>query len=72
MDFTDIDECKDESLNECKYECVNTIGNYTCNCPKDFKGDGRRGGEGCTRNAKSFVQIIVGEFLLHGFITFSD
>ncbi|XP_038884307.1 wall-associated receptor kinase 2-like [Benincasa hispida] len=56
----DIDECKDESLNDCSFECVNRIGNYTCNCPKGFKGDGRRGGEGCTRESKSFVQIIVG------------
>ncbi|KAE8647199.1 hypothetical protein Csa_019019 [Cucumis sativus] len=56
----DIDECEDESLNDCRFECVNTIGNYTCNCPKDSKGDGRLQGDGCTRNSKSFVQIIVG------------
>ncbi|CAK9313554.1 unnamed protein product [Citrullus colocynthis] len=62
----DIDECKDERLHDCRFECVNTIGSYTCNCPKDFKGDGRRRGEGCTRKSESFVQIIVCELLLHG------
>ncbi|TYK18645.1 wall-associated receptor kinase 2-like [Cucumis melo var. makuwa] len=59
----DIDECKDETLNQCKYKskCVNTIGNYTCKCPKHFKGDGRNGGEGCTRDSKTFViPIIIG------------
>ncbi|KAL4032590.1 hypothetical protein IC575_005670 [Cucumis melo] len=56
----DIDECKDDNLNDCRFECVNTIGSYTCNCPEDFKGDGKRQGDGCTRNSKSFVQIIVG------------
>ncbi|CAK9313555.1 unnamed protein product [Citrullus colocynthis] len=58
----DIDECKDESLNECKYECVNTIGNYTCNCPKDFKGDGRRGGEGVT---VGFAVLVIGSTWLY-------
>ncbi|KAL0556253.1 hypothetical protein IC582_004765 [Cucumis melo] len=58
----DIDECKDEKLNQCKYKskCVNTIGNYTCKCPKNFKGDGRHGGEGCTRDYKAFLPIIIG------------
>ena len=68
LDFTDIDECEDESLNDCRFECVNTIGNYTCNCPKDSKGDGRLQGDGCTRNSKSFVQIIVGQFLFLFFL----
>ncbi|XP_038886468.1 wall-associated receptor kinase 2-like [Benincasa hispida] len=58
----DIDECKDETLNHCKYKnkCVNTIGNYTCNCPTNYKGDARYGGEGCTRDSKAFIPIIIG------------
>ncbi|XP_038886589.1 putative wall-associated receptor kinase-like 16 [Benincasa hispida] len=64
----DIDECKDEKLNKCKYECINTIGNYTCKCPKNFKGDGRHGGEGCTRDSKAFIPIIIGIGV--GFIVF--
>ncbi|XP_022939535.1 wall-associated receptor kinase 2-like isoform X1 [Cucurbita moschata] len=58
----DIDECKDERLNNCKYKnkCINTIGNYTCDCPKNFKGDGRHGGEGCIRDVKAFTPIIIG------------
>ena len=62
--FVDIDECKDERLNNCKYKnkCINTIGNYTCDCPKNFKGDGRHGGEGCIRDVKAFTPIIIGTF----------
>ncbi|XP_038886240.1 wall-associated receptor kinase 2-like [Benincasa hispida] len=57
----DIDECQDGS-HECKFkhQCVNTPGNYTCNCPKNYKGDGRRGGEGCTQNTTFFILIIIG------------
>ncbi|XP_022939536.1 wall-associated receptor kinase-like 8 isoform X2 [Cucurbita moschata] len=60
----DIDECKDERLNNCKYKnkCINTIGNYTCDCPKNFKGDGRHGGEGCIRDVKAFTPIIIGGY----------
>ncbi|GFS42399.1 wall-associated kinase family protein, partial [Actinidia rufa] len=43
----DIDECKDPKLNVCEKVCVNTIGNYTCSCPKRHYGDGRKDGKGC-------------------------
>ncbi|KAL0437935.1 UNVERIFIED_CONTAM: Wall-associated receptor kinase [Sesamum latifolium] len=34
----DIDECK---LGKCPHDCQNTNGNYTCLCPKGYRGDGQ-------------------------------
>ncbi|XP_022990798.1 putative wall-associated receptor kinase-like 11 [Cucurbita maxima] len=58
----DVNECKYGWLNECKYKdkCSNTEGNDTCHCPKNFHGDGRKGGEGCTKNSTSSILIIIG------------
>lgn len=39
----DIDECADESLNDCPPEtthCVNSFGNYSCECRPGFQGQG--------------------------------
>lgn len=39
----DIDECADESLNDCPPEtthCVNSFGNYSCECKPGFQGQG--------------------------------
>lgn len=39
----DIDECADESLNDCSPEtthCVNSFGNYSCGCRPGFQGQG--------------------------------
>lgn len=38
----DIDECSSNTLNECQINatCINTIGNYTCECMQGFEGDG--------------------------------
>lgn len=39
----DIDECADESLNDCPPEtthCVNSFGNYSCACRPGFQGQG--------------------------------
>lgn len=39
----DIDECSDDSLNDCPPEtthCVNSFGNYSCNCKPGFQGQG--------------------------------
>ncbi|KAG6388855.1 hypothetical protein SASPL_150291 [Salvia splendens] len=43
-----IDECANNDLNVCmqKASCTNTIGNYTCSCPKGYSGNGR-GPNGC-------------------------
>ncbi|XP_077865312.1 uncharacterized protein LOC100372820 [Saccoglossus kowalevskii] len=34
--FTDIDECTDDSLNNCDQFCVNTVGRFMCACESGF------------------------------------
>lgn len=29
----DLDECRDENLNECSHDCHNSHGSYYCSCP---------------------------------------
>ena len=38
----DIDECEQESLNDCDVNanCSNTVGSYSCFCHRGFEGDG--------------------------------
>ena len=38
----DIDECEQESLNECDVNanCSNTVGSYSCFCLSGFEGNG--------------------------------
>ncbi|KAL9968087.1 hypothetical protein ACROYT_G026416 [Oculina patagonica] len=40
---TDIDECKNDELNECHSNalCTNTEGSHICRCRSGYKGDGR-------------------------------
>ncbi|XP_047973719.1 wall-associated receptor kinase 2-like [Salvia hispanica] len=47
----DIDECLNETLHNCNKNatCTNTIGSYTCTCPKNYDGDGM-GDDGCKEN----------------------
>ena len=35
--YVDIDECKNNSLNQCEQECVNNPGSYSCKCKSGFK-----------------------------------
>jgi len=45
----DINECRNYNSNNCTYQnlCNNTLGGYTCSCPKNNIGDGYRTGTGC-------------------------
>lgn len=58
----DVNECKDTRLNDCEHKqmCVNTQGNFTCSCPKNYKGDGRNKGKGCIPTYKAFDQYVIG------------
>ncbi|KAL4271822.1 hypothetical protein GQ457_13G021850 [Hibiscus cannabinus] len=57
----DIDECKDSNKHDCVYQskCFNTPGNFTCSCPKGFRGDGRKVGTRCTRNELNVIKISI-------------
>ena len=39
---TDINECSDEELNDCRANatCMDTFGSFTCTCVKGFSGNG--------------------------------
>ncbi|XP_059454881.1 wall-associated receptor kinase 5-like [Corylus avellana] len=56
----DIDECKDPTLNNCTKLCTNGIGNYTCGCPKWYRGDGRKDGEGCSVDVVLAIKVSIG------------
>ncbi|KAL5738572.1 hypothetical protein ACOSP7_031333 [Xanthoceras sorbifolium] len=61
----DIDEChKGNHTCHKQAHCINTQGNYTCECFKGYKGDGRNGG--CIPNQFQVIQIVVGVSL--GFV----
>ncbi|KAJ6730551.1 WALL-ASSOCIATED RECEPTOR KINASE 2-LIKE ISOFORM X2 [Salix viminalis] len=57
----DIDECTDAIVkHNCTHRCTNSVGNYTCSCPKGYQGDGRKNSEGCNRRRSLVIQIAVG------------
>ncbi|XP_059629947.1 wall-associated receptor kinase 2-like [Cornus florida] len=56
----DINECHDQTLNDCEKICDNTAGNYTCSCPKGYHGDGRKNGSGCTADQLLVIKIVLG------------
>ncbi|KAI9123030.1 hypothetical protein K1719_005919 [Acacia pycnantha] len=41
----DINECEGKNL--CSWRCHNDDGNYTCSCPRGYRGDGYTNGLGC-------------------------
>ena len=34
--FTDINECADDTLNDCDQICINTNGSYVCECDSGY------------------------------------
>ncbi|KAG5221961.1 wall-associated receptor kinase [Salix suchowensis] len=66
----DVDECKDSNRNKCLKKCHNTIGNYTCPCPKGYHGDGRKDGEGCSADQLLVVKIVVVLVAVSGLLYF--
>lgn len=57
---TDIDECN-KGNHVCEHECIDTVGNYTCKCPKGHSGDGRKDGTGCTADQSMVIKIALGK-----------
>ncbi|XP_026662445.1 putative wall-associated receptor kinase-like 16 [Phoenix dactylifera] len=56
----DIDECMNKT--SCVSRCKNTPGNYTCSCPWDKYGDGRKDGSGCKSIWKLVYLALGGAF----------
>ncbi|KAL5728313.1 hypothetical protein ACHQM5_001412 [Ranunculus cassubicifolius] len=64
---TDIDECKSthgENRYTCKGTCKNNPGNYTCDCPFGYHGDGK---VGCSM--KHVIKVLIGVGSLFVFVT---
>ncbi|KAL8459669.1 hypothetical protein ACS0TY_036964 [Phlomoides rotata] len=55
----DINECE-EGKNECEEQrCVNTPGNYMCECPKGYRGDRKeKGRANCSRSESLVFKIV--------------
>lgn len=44
---SDVDECKTSKPCHVTGICTNTAGGYSCGCPADYLGAGRRNDSGC-------------------------
>ncbi|CAL8138339.1 unnamed protein product [Prunus armeniaca] len=55
--FSDIDEC--EVSDPCSAECLNLPGNYSCLCPKGYKGDGLKTASGCIKYNSSQSPLLI-------------
>ncbi|CAH9140156.1 unnamed protein product [Cuscuta epithymum] len=57
-----IDECIEESTNyPCVKEakCKDSPGNYTCTCPNEYEGDGKKQGTGCKRKSNGNNTLLI-------------
>ncbi|CAL9013275.1 unnamed protein product [Prunus brigantina] len=53
----DTDEC--EVSDPCSAECLNLPGNYSCLCPKGYKGDGLKTGSSCIKYNSSQSPLLI-------------
>ena len=60
LSLPDINECGNETLNDCHPNalCNNTIGSYTCTCKDGYSGDGKNSCEGIILNKTTFIVIV--------------
>ncbi|KAF5179742.1 Wall-associated receptor kinase [Thalictrum thalictroides] len=58
----DVDECENPDNNPCEGLCTNNQGSYSCSCPDDSYGDGKKDGTGCTKRSKTVpvLQLTLG------------
>lgn len=60
LSLQDIDECKDKNKYPCTHKCINRIGGFNCTCPMGMTGDGKKQGNGCSRDKT--LLIAAGKF----------
>ncbi|XP_043692974.1 wall-associated receptor kinase 2-like [Telopea speciosissima] len=67
----DINECA-YPINPCNWTCTNLPGSYSCSCPPDYYGDGRKDGSGCIPSPKPYpmLQVTLGIGLSSLFLLF--
>ncbi|XP_038979749.1 wall-associated receptor kinase 5-like isoform X2 [Phoenix dactylifera] len=68
---TDINECEDPEGNPCVGRCINEPGSFSCPCPHNKHGDGRKQGSGCTKKENetpSSLDVALGVGLSVSFI----
>ncbi|XP_023769320.1 wall-associated receptor kinase 2 [Lactuca sativa] len=58
-DCENINECINGN-HDCRHECIDEEGSYTCKCRKGYSGDGKKGGTGCTADQSMVIKIAVG------------
>ena len=63
---SDINECKNESLEDChdEAECYNSVGDYSCSCNTGYRGDGRTCSGDVIKHLLSMTQLNIHIYIL--------